>query len=284
MVLENVKGFETSVSHGLLMETLRNRQYTVHEFILTPTQFGLPNERVRYYCVATRNPITNPSKSSDLKKNLQELFDCVANPGAPSTTALSSIAAATAEQEQGQGQDHTAAGPSAAPSSASAQSHILNYIPGSEYFATPQTMFQPKYLSEFLDVSANDAEEFKVPDSYLDHPGYKFDMVTPCHTTSSCFTKAYGKNYRGSGPLILLGGQHIPAEEPLDLAKHVDESADPAAWASNVCTRIDKEHPSLDTSATAKRKSEAVLDDDEEDHEIAVDSLLQGIFQYDLQE
>lgn len=30
--------------------------YTVLEFLLTPLQFGIPNARLRYYCLAKRNP------------------------------------------------------------------------------------------------------------------------------------------------------------------------------------------------------------------------------------
>jgi site-specific DNA-cytosine methylase len=78
ILLENVKGFELSDTFGVLQEvrsssqcwpvpistvigltntlwflcqTLRERDYAVQNFILTPQQFGIPNARVRFYCL-----------------------------------------------------------------------------------------------------------------------------------------------------------------------------------------------------------------------------------------
>ncbi|PHJ25430.1 dna methyltransferase, partial [Cystoisospora suis] len=52
LFLENVRGFENSESHRILMETLRVRGFQVEEFLVSPTQLGCPNTRVRYYCLA----------------------------------------------------------------------------------------------------------------------------------------------------------------------------------------------------------------------------------------
>lgn len=52
LFLENVRGFESSESHHVLTETLRLRGYRVEEFLVSPTQLGCPNTRVRYYCLA----------------------------------------------------------------------------------------------------------------------------------------------------------------------------------------------------------------------------------------
>eukprot|EP00918_Siedleckia_nematoides_P012081 GHVU01026513.1.p1 GENE.GHVU01026513.1~~GHVU01026513.1.p1 ORF type:complete len:360 (-),score=36.22 GHVU01026513.1:2103-3182(-) len=54
LFLENVLGFEGSRCHALLLAALRHRGYAYEEYLLSPTQFGIPNCRVRYYCLAWR--------------------------------------------------------------------------------------------------------------------------------------------------------------------------------------------------------------------------------------
>ncbi|KAL3904637.1 MAG: hypothetical protein SGARI_004839 [Bacillariaceae sp.] len=50
--LENVVGFEVSNSFQRWLDVLRERDFLVGHFHLTPTQVALPNDRPRYYCVA----------------------------------------------------------------------------------------------------------------------------------------------------------------------------------------------------------------------------------------
>lgn len=57
VLVENVKGFESSESRNLLKEALENQQFTIQEFLLNPMQFGIPNSRLRYYLLAKRRPL-----------------------------------------------------------------------------------------------------------------------------------------------------------------------------------------------------------------------------------
>uniref|UniRef100_T1ITE8 DNA methyltransferase 2 n=1 Tax=Strigamia maritima TaxID=126957 RepID=T1ITE8_STRMM len=52
ILLENVKGFETSETHDLLTQTLNDCGYELNEYLLCPRQFGIPNSRLRYYMIA----------------------------------------------------------------------------------------------------------------------------------------------------------------------------------------------------------------------------------------
>uniref|UniRef100_A0A2P2HXY1 tRNA (cytosine(38)-C(5))-methyltransferase n=1 Tax=Hirondellea gigas TaxID=1518452 RepID=A0A2P2HXY1_9CRUS len=54
ILLENVKGFETSHARDQLLQVLDCRGYTYQEFLLCPTQLGVPNSRLRYYLLAVR--------------------------------------------------------------------------------------------------------------------------------------------------------------------------------------------------------------------------------------
>ncbi|KAK8767132.1 hypothetical protein V5799_006086 [Amblyomma americanum] len=56
LLLENVKGFETSATHAALAQALEDSGYHVHRYLLSPTQFGVPNSRLRFYCLAKLRP------------------------------------------------------------------------------------------------------------------------------------------------------------------------------------------------------------------------------------
>ena len=53
--LENVIGFESSPACKNLLKSLELTGYQFMQFALSPTQFGVPNERPRYYLLAVHN-------------------------------------------------------------------------------------------------------------------------------------------------------------------------------------------------------------------------------------
>ncbi|KAG1725577.1 S-adenosyl-L-methionine-dependent methyltransferase [Suillus paluster] len=57
MLIENVAGFQDSTTRRRLVDTLQRLGYVVAEFLLTPTQFGIPNSRLRYYLLAKLSPL-----------------------------------------------------------------------------------------------------------------------------------------------------------------------------------------------------------------------------------
>lgn len=54
ILMENVKGFETSQMRNFYIESLGKASYEYQEFILSPIQIGVPNMRQRYYCLARK--------------------------------------------------------------------------------------------------------------------------------------------------------------------------------------------------------------------------------------
>lgn len=54
LLMENVKGFENSDVHTIFINALQQSGFHYREFILTPTQLGIPNTRHRYYCLARK--------------------------------------------------------------------------------------------------------------------------------------------------------------------------------------------------------------------------------------
>ncbi|XP_077537584.1 tRNA (cytosine(38)-C(5))-methyltransferase [Haemaphysalis longicornis] len=101
VLLENVKGFETSATHAAVTEALQQCGYHIHRYLLSPTQFGVPNSRLRFYCLAKLRParfrdclqddggtpcsgecIEKPPPSSQPTGPPPSLADFLINPGA----------------------------------------------------------------------------------------------------------------------------------------------------------------------------------------------------------
>uniref|UniRef100_A0A0G4FW83 DNA (cytosine-5-)-methyltransferase n=1 Tax=Chromera velia CCMP2878 TaxID=1169474 RepID=A0A0G4FW83_9ALVE len=77
LLLENVRGFETSESRQRLVSTLKRRGYSLQEFVLSPHQVAIPNSRVRFYLVAKRGE-EGGGETEELKEtgsSLQYSFD-----------------------------------------------------------------------------------------------------------------------------------------------------------------------------------------------------------------
>ncbi|XP_046467586.1 tRNA (cytosine(38)-C(5))-methyltransferase [Neodiprion pinetum] len=76
ILVENVKGFETSQARDKLVECIVNSGFNYKEFLLSPCQFGIPNTRQRYYMIAKRKELqfffTDPSLTKFYPKELLE--------------------------------------------------------------------------------------------------------------------------------------------------------------------------------------------------------------------
>ncbi|KAK9885389.1 hypothetical protein WA026_010886 [Henosepilachna vigintioctopunctata] len=56
VLIENVKGFEISNMRNVLIQVLKKCNFTFQEFLLNPMDLGIPNSRLRYYCLAKKHP------------------------------------------------------------------------------------------------------------------------------------------------------------------------------------------------------------------------------------
>lgn len=55
ILMENVKGFEISQARDLYTDALKRAGFEFQEFLLSPTEIGVPNSRLRYYCLARKS-------------------------------------------------------------------------------------------------------------------------------------------------------------------------------------------------------------------------------------
>ncbi|KAL1373697.1 hypothetical protein pipiens_018505 [Culex pipiens pipiens] len=67
VLLENVKGFERSQACEQYKARLTAAGFFFREFILSPHDYGVPNTRHRYYCVAKRTPFEGPTQEIIVK-------------------------------------------------------------------------------------------------------------------------------------------------------------------------------------------------------------------------
>uniref|UniRef100_A0A182RIC8 tRNA (cytosine(38)-C(5))-methyltransferase n=1 Tax=Anopheles funestus TaxID=62324 RepID=A0A182RIC8_ANOFN len=66
ILMENVKGFEKSQACQMYKTRLEEAGFHYLEYILSPHQFGVPNTRHRYYCVAKRKGTEFKWKSEEI--------------------------------------------------------------------------------------------------------------------------------------------------------------------------------------------------------------------------
>lgn len=66
--LENVAGFIGSRGHALLRQQLRIAEFQWKEYVLSPTDVGIPNQRTRYYLLAERESHRFTSREDELHR------------------------------------------------------------------------------------------------------------------------------------------------------------------------------------------------------------------------
>lgn len=78
ILMENVKGFDTSAARDLYLESLSRAGFEYQEFLLSPTQIGVPNTRCRYYCLARKSKPFSFKSNSILEQlpNTNAVEDC----------------------------------------------------------------------------------------------------------------------------------------------------------------------------------------------------------------
>ncbi|KAJ1653225.1 hypothetical protein GGF44_001988 [Coemansia sp. RSA 1694] len=167
LLLENVMNFENSRSRTILVTTLGHLGFAVQEFLLSPVQFGIPNNRLRYFLVARREW---PRPSSAEAGNEQGEQAWIAANKQRTDEYL----------QRGRDAMHT------------------------QWPVDQATDVELAPLASYIDIKANDDPSLFVPEAYiLKRKNLEFDIVRASSELTSTFTKAYGsKHLIGSGSLL----------------------------------------------------------------------------------
>ncbi|KAI9231286.1 MAG: S-adenosyl-L-methionine-dependent methyltransferase [Podila humilis] len=169
LFLENVKNFETSRSRERLVELLHKMGYVFRECLLAPFNFGVPNDRLRYFLMARlRSTFEHGSTTTGeaAANHSKEAFN-------PETESIYTTWPFPAFVEN-------------------PKNEVIQHS-----FTIPE-------VSHFLDNDESQAKDYLLPRQLImERPNFRFDVLRPSSNRSSCFTKAYGSHHVASGGGLL---------------------------------------------------------------------------------
>lgn len=174
LFIENVKGFEESKTRGLVVEVLDRCGMEYREFLLSPTQFGIPNSRLRYYlCAKLKSESGFVIPPSPTGKPITDLTDLLDSAQLVKDTHTHS----TAKQ-------------------------LCKDTPPSHKDVCP-TKCSLLPLSHFCqNLSEKESEKYIIPLKTVVKYISAMDIVTMADNHSCCFTKAYGHYIVGTGSIL----------------------------------------------------------------------------------
>lgn len=170
--IENVKGFEESKTRGQLLEVLDICGMEYREFLLSPTQFGIPNSRLRYYlCAKLKSESGFVIPPSPTGKPITDLTDVL------DSAHLVKDTRSTAQQ-------------------------LCNETPPSHQdVCQAECSLLP--LSHFCQIlSERESKKYLIPLKTVVKYISAMDIVTMADNHSCCFTKAYGHYIVGTGSIL----------------------------------------------------------------------------------
>ncbi|KXS18465.1 S-adenosyl-L-methionine-dependent methyltransferase [Gonapodya prolifera JEL478] len=200
--LENVFLFEQSKSRALLVEALDSLGYGIAEFMVSSIQFGVPNDRQRYYLTA-RLPVDEPSQPRpvDAIPYLDKFRIYTSWPPPPSPADIPETHFRT-KVELGLNSSCKPTGLTSEGENSSSTGDSKSEDVDEQSFSTLKLsgfdLTHMKPVSTFLERFENPDDEspFLVPDNYLlKRHGFRFDIACPEDRKCSAFTKAYGTSY-----------------------------------------------------------------------------------------
>ncbi|KAG0249348.1 tRNA (cytosine-5-)-methyltransferase [Mortierella polycephala] len=211
ILVENVRGFEESDSRDLLVEALTKAGYEFQEMLITPLQIGIPNSRMRYYCLARHTarvggsfvqPVTGtligyiPALDAEGMKEQKAFVDGRKQgdlSGLSTITAAkkqrTSLETSTVTKEEG-----NVNGKSVKPDEES--------ILADPMLALKVDQLE-KYI-EFRDVKDDRMKMYRIPDKTLLKYGMAFDIVKETTRRSCCFTKGYYHYVQSTGSIFQM--------------------------------------------------------------------------------
>ncbi|KAG5849948.1 hypothetical protein ANANG_G00077120 [Anguilla anguilla] len=168
LLLENVKGFETSSARDALVKTLKDCGYSYQEFLLSPTCLGIPNSRLRYFLIA---------------RVLPESF---------SFQTTTEVLVAFPESKRGNSADRI---PNSAPSHAPPQTAARGGMRG-------DFLEEEEEEEEGEGGAGRGMGRYLLPPKTLLRYALLMDIVRPSCRRSVCFTKGYGHYVEGTGSVL----------------------------------------------------------------------------------
>ncbi|RHZ77713.1 hypothetical protein Glove_174g46 [Diversispora epigaea] len=194
--LENVLNFEKSRSREKLIIQLHRMNYEIHECLLTSLQFGIPNDRLRYYLMARKKIIIY----ENIGENIENLEKKYLKQSTTNIHRSWPFECMLLNNNNNNNNNHNNSDNKKTDNKCHHNQWLINDI--------PNITSSINYLSNYLDdddiLNEKELENHFVKEKYiLKSHDFKFDVVRPIDQRSSCFTKSYGSHHIfGSGSLI----------------------------------------------------------------------------------
>ncbi|XP_020364706.1 tRNA (cytosine(38)-C(5))-methyltransferase isoform X2 [Oncorhynchus kisutch] len=189
ILLENVKGFETSSARDSLVKTLKECGYNYQELMVSPTCLGMPNSRLRYFMIAKASPGSfSFHTTSEIQEGFPQPADKVllepSSPISPSPTS-------TAYQEEDHKEDEGGI------------LYKLERAQDTERKSSQNRDQSLRQISVYLeDQGEGEMEQYLLPTKTLLRYALLMDIVRPTCRRSVCFTKGYGHYVEGTGSVL----------------------------------------------------------------------------------
>ncbi|NWZ11626.1 TRDMT methyltransferase, partial [Agelaius phoeniceus] len=207
LLLENVKGFESSSARNELLQTLATCGFQYQEFLLSPTCLGIPNSRLRYFLIA---------------KLHQEPFSFQA----PGQVSLSEKVADKVGETSSLSSEEKNLDPNIGPDCSSKKSlpkgaflFKLETVEEMERKHNQDNDSSIQMLQDFLEEENEEMSQYFLPPKSLLRYALLLDIVKPTCRRSTCFTKGYGHYVEGTGS-VLQTAVDVQLES---VFKHIDE-------------------------------------------------------------
>ncbi|PIK33552.1 putative tRNA (cytosine(38)-C(5))-methyltransferase-like, partial [Apostichopus japonicus] len=160
-----------------LVDVLKKCHYSYKEFLLSPTDLGVPNQRLRYFLLAKHQPLifkettlTNEEKTLLNHQILSENVCCHSNQDTNNLQVVGSTPGRTDT---------------------------------SDIDATSKSEADIQNTSESMKALSQESfEDYAVPDKTLLRFGRVMDIVRDEDERTCCFTKAYGHYVEGTGSFL----------------------------------------------------------------------------------
>ncbi|XP_062336191.1 tRNA (cytosine(38)-C(5))-methyltransferase isoform X1 [Osmerus eperlanus] len=197
ILLENVKGFETSSARDSLVSTLKDCGYTYQELMVSPTSLGIPNSRLRYFLIAKAPP---GSFSFHTSSEILEGFPSPAVQVVPEPSLVKSASCRTACQEEDKEKQEEGDGQIL---------YKLETAKQADRKSSQNNDTSVRQIQDFLELGAEEGMEdeeegdkYLLPAKTLLRYALLMDIVRPTCRRSVCFTKGYGHYVEGTGSVL----------------------------------------------------------------------------------
>ncbi|XP_023776030.1 tRNA (cytosine(38)-C(5))-methyltransferase isoform X3 [Cyanistes caeruleus] len=220
LLLENVKGFESSSARNELLQTLGTCGFKYQEFLLSPTCLGIPNSRLRYFLIARlhQEPFSFQAPGQILTRFPDQDPEDLLNEEVADTVGETSSSSLSSEKKN--------LHPNIDPDCSSKES-----LPKRAFLFKLETVeeMQRKHnqdndssiqmLKDFLEEENEEMTQYFLSPKSLLRYAFLLDIVKPTCRRSTCFTKGYGHYVEGTGS-VLQTAVDVQLES---VFKHIDE-------------------------------------------------------------